>query len=336
MGMMKYVKTILALDPLPQHYKEELKERLADPRTGNGWLSMLSNPKFKEIIDHTADQLDRIAADLKWYYVSLVKGEGGDELAAMLGPPENEEVLRQDDPRCGMPSPPSLSKNNEVAFKLYIQDLYLILANHANLEYSKDMHAMFGDATAANQEDGCFTGCAVKRYERCAGKFRSKDDHATRADPKGACNIDGVRGCAVFSDAAFLVDAVKQVQAKVTVGQSWEGRMKNQFHSDADGSQTREYRALLMNSVMQLDMTWGEIADEMVEQNGCPATESARKWMEEEGYSTLPVRMVVEVQFTVDFYLKSRKRSHLPYQLFRSYDARNLADGESRLILHSI
>ena len=77
--------------------------------------------------------------------------------------------------------------------------------------------------------------------------MRSTDDHALRDDPKGACNIDGVRGCAVFPNAADLMKALNHMKTKLRTG-----RLKNAFHIDNDASLAFEYRATLVNAIMEL------------------------------------------------------------------------------------
>ena len=77
--------------------------------------------------------------------------------------------------------------------------------------------------------------------------MRSADDHALRDDPKGACNIDGVRGCAVFPNAADLMKALNHMKTKLRTG-----RLKNAFHIDNDASLAFEYRATLVNAIMEL------------------------------------------------------------------------------------
>ena len=148
LGIMKYVKAVLVLDPVPAQYKEELKALLSGQKTGNTWLRGLSNPKFKEITTHAGDQLRRIANDLQGYYSGILETPGGADLSELIGPAADHAISRQDDWRVGMPSPPTLSSaaktSAERVFKHYIVDFYLIVAKHMAVEFKKEMIAIMG------------------------------------------------------------------------------------------------------------------------------------------------------------------------------------------------
>jgi hypothetical protein len=178
---------------------------------------------------------------------------------------------------------------------------------------------------------GTLRVAAPKSMERMEEKlYGDRDEEAT---PKGAANVDIVRNCAVFPDAASMSACLSEFTKRFPTL-----RMKNNYRPAFDAvKESFGYRSILCNMLYTTptNLTWAQLAGRyeadrewsavnarlgmsygkmMLKKVSAPIVEK----LGSSSWAQRPVRFVVETQFVLEPYMDMRKQSHLLYKIHRS------------------
>lgn len=177
----------------------------------------------------------------------------------------------------------------------------------------------------------------IKSRTRMRNKLGDPEDHAAKARPRPAHNLDTMRCAITFSDPKRLARGYKALVSAF----GKPVRVKNSFDFSFDPSKSYGYRSVMMNMRFDTGVTfeevfgssgdkegyrlsatsatlWDEIARSQRSQNEVLAMKRILgQWLRHEAIAPLNISIAAEVQLILSPYLQARKESHLLYKVAR-------------------